>query len=208
MEPLLFNEDNHLIGTLTGDGSHSTNQQPNTSSRRASPSPTAYPVQGYARTRILCSGYNVRLKTRKENKIRPLKTKGRSTKTPPTTSQRNLYPSGWDRDQHEPQKKFMYMDYIQNFKNINKRTGKSVQQTAVELRKQTWRIHAIRTTTSNHERITTDNSPQTVRCGDKKWAKNTQSRTKGSYIYDVESCHIRTLTIHLENGLNRLRDST
>ena len=68
MEPLLFNEDNHLIGTRTGDGSHSTNQQPNTSSRRASPSPSTYPVQGYARTRILCSGYNVRLKTRKENK--------------------------------------------------------------------------------------------------------------------------------------------
>ena len=31
--PPCFNEDNHLIGTRTGDGSHSTNQQPNTSSR-------------------------------------------------------------------------------------------------------------------------------------------------------------------------------
>ena len=27
--------------------------------------------------------------------------------------------------------------------------------------------------------------------------RNTQSRTKGSYIHDVESCHIRTLAIHL-----------
>ena len=30
----------------------------------------------------------------------------------------------------------------------------------------------------------------------------------GSIVVDVFLCHIRTLTIHLENGLNRLRDST
>ena len=125
-DPPFFNEDNHLIGTRTGDGSHSTNQQPNTSNRRASQSASTYPIRGRARTRILCSGYNVRLKPRKENKIRPLKTKWRSTKTPPTTLQINLYPSGRDRDQHEPQKKFMYTDYIQPLRNINKRTGKSV----------------------------------------------------------------------------------
>ena len=45
----------------------------------------------------------------------------------------------------------------------------------IELRRkyggQTWNIHAIRTTTSKDEHITTDNSPRTVRCGDKKWAK-------------------------------------
>ena len=200
MEPLLFNEDNHLIGTRTGDGSHSTNQQPNTSSRRASPSPSTYPVRRRARTRILCSGYNVRLKTRKENKIRPLKTKWRSTKTPPTTSQINLYPSGRVRHQHEPQKKFMYMDYIQTLRTLTNARANLFIKTAVELRKQTWRIHAIRTTTSSHERITTDNSPQTVRCGDKKWAKTRSPGRRGltfmtwsPVIYEL----IRTLTIHL-----------
>ena len=120
MEPLLFNEDNHLIGTRTGDGSHSTNQQPNTSSRRASLSSCTYPIRGRARTRILCSGYNVRLKTRREAKIRPLKKKLRSTNTLPTTSHKNLYSSGRDWSQHKTPKNFMYADYIQLLRNINK----------------------------------------------------------------------------------------
>ena len=102
----------------------------------------------------------------------------------------------------------MYMDYIQTLRTLTNARANLFIKTAVELRKQTWRIHAIRTTTSNDEHITTDNSPTDSPVRGQEVGENTQSRTKGSYIYDVESCHIRTLTIHLENGLNRLRDST
>ena len=73
----------------------------------------------------------------------------------------------------------MYTDYIQPLRNINKLAGKSVYQTTVKHKEQTWRIHAIRTTTSNDEHITTDNSPQTVRCGDKKWAKTRSPGRRG-----------------------------
>ena len=48
--------------------------------RRASLSSSKYSIRGRARTQILCSGYNVQLKTRRRNEIRPLNTKRRSTK--------------------------------------------------------------------------------------------------------------------------------
>ena len=73
MEPLLFNEDNHLIGTRTGDGSHSTNQQPNTSSRRASPSPSTYPVQGYAKNTDTLLGLQCTTENTQRKQTRPLK---------------------------------------------------------------------------------------------------------------------------------------
>ena len=121
-----FNEDNHLIGTRTGDGSHGTNQQPNTNKK------TSITIFEHISNPRTCEntdtllGLQCTTENTQRNEIRPLKTKWRSTKTLPTTSHRNLYPSGRDWDQHEPQKKFMYTDYIQPLRNINKRTGKSV----------------------------------------------------------------------------------
>ena len=42
----------------------------------------------------------------------------------------------------------------------------------------------------------------------KKTLSPTSSHMKHILVAPLSGCHIRTLTIHLENGLNRLRDST
>ena len=138
--------------------------------RRASLSSSKYSIRGRARTQILCSGYNVQLKTRRRNEIRPLNTKRRSTKhCQPLHTE--IYTQAGGLEINEYQNKLMYTDYIQPLRNINKLAGKYVYRTTEKHKGQTWNIHAFRTTTSKDEHITTDNSPRTVRCGDKKWAK-------------------------------------
>ena len=102
----------------------------------------------------------------------------------------------------------MYADYIQLLRNINKnaRANRFVntsetQKTNLEDSRKSH--HSIQRRAYHSRQSPTDSPVRGQEVGE-----NTQSRTKGSYIYDVESCHIRTLTIYLENGLNRLRDST
>ena len=146
---------------------------------------------------MLCAGYNVRLKTRRETKIRPLKKKLRSTNTLPTTSHKNLYSSGRDWSQHKTPKNFMYADYIQLLRNINKHARANwfintseAQKTNLEDSRKSH--HNIQRRAYHSRQFPHGQSGAGTRSG-----RNTQSRTKGSYIYDVESCHIRTLTIHL-----------
>ena len=166
-----LHEDNHLIGTWTGDGSQDTNQQPNTNKKT---SITIFEQIFNPRT---CENTNTLLglqcttENTQKKRNTPAKYETTIDETLPTTSYRNLYPSGRAWDQQHYQKKPMYTDYIQPLRNINKLAGKYVYRTTEKHEGQTWNIHAIRTTTSKDEHITTDNSPRTVRCGDKKWAK-------------------------------------
>ena len=194
---LLFNEDTHLIGTLTGDGSDSTNQQTqHKQQRRASPSSNRYPFWGHSKTPMLCTNYNVGLKTRREAKIRPLKKKSRSTNTLPTTSQ-NFVLKRAELKSTQTLKDFMYTDLYPTLRNINKHARASwfvntseAQKTNLE---DSCKSHHNTKRRAYHSLgFLHGQSGAGTRSG-----RNTQSRTKGSYIYDVESCHIQTLTIHL-----------
>ena len=89
-----FNEDNHLIGTRTGDGSHGTNQQPNTNKK------TSITIFGQIFNPRTCENTNTLLglqcttENTQKKRNTPAKYETTIDETLPTTSYRNLYPSG------------------------------------------------------------------------------------------------------------------
>ena len=89
-----LHEDNHLIGTRTGDGSHGTNQQPNTNKKT---SITIFEQIFNPRT---CENTNTLLglqcttENTQKKRNTPAKYETTIDETLSTTSYRNIYPSG------------------------------------------------------------------------------------------------------------------
>ena len=121
---------------------------------------------------MLCTNYNVGLKTRREASIRPLKKKSRSTNTPPNTLHQNFVLKRAELKSTQTLKDFMYMDLHPTLRNINKHVRASWFVNTSEAQNKPRGFVQItpqhQTTSLSQPRI----PPRTVRCGDKKWAKH------------------------------------